>query len=53
MITNLDEKIEEAASRIRSGAQVKKLLEEYASKYNLQDAFHIVIQAQIKSKNKQ
>ena len=41
------EAIEEVKKRIESGADLKKLLQEYATKYKLEEAFYIVTQAQI------
>lgn len=52
MKEDFSEQIEEAISRIKNGALPKELLKEYMSIHNLQTAFHIVMQAQIKSKNK-
>ena len=52
MKEDFSEQIEEAVSRIKNGALPKELLKEYMSIHNLQTAFHIVMQAQIKSKNK-
>jgi len=52
MKPDLENHINEAAKRLSSGAQPKKLLEEYASKMDLHDAFYVVTQAQIQAKKR-
>ena len=53
MNTEFEDYIEEARERLKKGANLNKLLEEYASKLELKDAFYILTQAQIREmKNK-
>ena len=44
--------IEDAMARLANGATPKRLLEEYTTKLELQDAFFIVTQAQISLREK-
>lgn len=50
MKEDFEEQIVEATKRISAGAVPKKLLEEYAARIDLQHAFFIVMQAQIRSR---
>ena len=50
MRQDLSEIIEETKKRISGGASLKKLLQEYSTKYKLEDAFYIITQAQIQKK---
>lgn len=52
MKENFQDQINEAAQRIKGGATPKKLLEEYATRYKIHEAFFIVTQAQISAKQK-
>ena len=53
MNKEFEEHIEKARERIKKGAPLKKLLEEYSSRFELKDAFYILTQAQIREmKNK-
>ena len=51
MTEDLQSQISEATQRLSSGASPKKLLEEYVTRFDLQQAFYIVTQAQILFKN--
>ena len=50
MNQDFSEIIEEAKKRIANGASLQRLLEEYSTKYKLEEAFYIVAQAQIQKK---
>ena len=52
MKENFENQIAEAKERLDKGALPKKLLEEYAARFDLHHAFFIVTQAQILSKKR-
>tara|TARA_B100001250_G_C19286175_1_gene565408 strand:+ start:399 stop:569 length:171 start_codon:yes stop_codon:yes gene_type:complete len=53
MRIDLEKHIEDAMERIKKGANLNRLLEEYTTKLELKHAFYIITQAQIRAmKNK-
>lgn len=50
MKKDFESKISEAVKRLTAGATPKGLLEEYATRLDLHEAFFVVTQAQIRSK---
>lgn len=51
MHSEFENHIEEARERIKKGATLNKLLQEYSTKFELKDAFYILTQAQIREIN--